>query len=353
MQTPLSIGLVKSIGSTSKKYQTSMDNFALHLKFNTAADLTEDLSGHSVMLLQSVSLVDGATRAKVFLTVNGTKFVICNLNSARNVTAKLGLRIAKEDGSVVISCSQGANVVVSGIIESDSCCDHDHHDHGEEVECSDSEAPMLIDNEEVQEEDDEEEEEEDDEDDEEDDEDDEEDDEEEEEDEDEEDESIPSEDEIVSAKPTPTKDVKKVTFNKSEQGPHTPVGSVAPVKPVLKKEVAPASRVGTTLSLPGGLKYTILKEGRGPVAAYGKRVHVRYVGCLASNGKQFDKGQIKFRLGAGEVIDGWDKGVKDMKVGESRRLLIPANLGYGKRGAPPAIPGNAALAFEVELIDLQ
>lgn len=89
------------------------------------------------------------------------------------------------------------------------------------------------------------------------------------------------------------------------------------------------------------------------MATSGRRVNVRYVGCLASNGRQFDKGQIRFRLGQGEVIKGWDMGVAGMRVREARRLLIPAHLGYGSRGAPPAIPGNAALAFEVELLDVQ
>lgn len=323
-----------------------MNNFALHLKFNTAADLTEALDGHSVMLLHSITLADGSSRAKVFLTVKGMKFAICSLNSARSSTAKVALRITKDDGEVIISCSQGGNVVVSGLIESDSCCDHDHgeHEHTDELTNGMELDSELEEDDDVAEEDEEEEEEEEDEEDEEEEDEEEEDDEEDEEDEEEDEEEVP-----VSSKATPTKDSKKVTFNQKEQGPHTPVGAVAPVKPVLKQ----TSTVGTTLSLPGGLKYTILREGRGPVAAYGKRVNVRYVGCLASNGKQFDKGTIKFRLGAGEVIEGWDKGVKDMRVGESRRLLIPAHLGYGQRGAPPAIPKNAALAFEVELLDLQ
>ena len=107
------------------------------------------------------------------------------------------------------------------------------------------------------------------------------------------------------------------------------------------------------MTLKGGLKYTITKEGAGPVAVNGKRVNVKYVGCLASNGRQFDKGQIRFRLGGGEVIKGWDMGVAGMRVREARRLLIPAHLGYGSRGAPPAIPPNATLAFEVELLDTQ
>ena len=325
-----------------------MSIFSLHIKFNAPANVSEELEGHSVMLLQSATLVDGTTRATVFLTVNGNKFVVCHLNSARSATAKIALRLSADDGEVVLSCSQGANVVISGMIEGDSCCAHEHDEnctHPEteltgdiegSVSNGEDEEMSVDDDEEIDE--DEEEEEED-----------------EEEEEVSEDES--EEEETVDVKATPTKDNKKVTFNKQEQGPHTPASPAAPLRPALKQPVAPAktaeqSRVGVTASLPGGLKYTILKEGRGPAAVYGKRVNVKYVGCLASNGKRFDKGQIRFKLGAGEVIEGWDKGVKDMRVGESRRILIPAHLGYGKRGAPPAIPGNAALAFEVELLDL-
>ena len=75
---------------------------------------------------------------------------------------------------------------------------------------------------------------------------------------------------------------------------------------------------------------------------------VKYCGKLLS-GKQFDAGDITFRLGAGEVIKGWDLGVAGMRVGAKRKLRIPPHLAYGKRGAPPTIPGNATLLFDVEL----
>eukprot|EP00927_Polykrikos_kofoidii_P014470 TRINITY_DN16332_c0_g1_i1.p1 TRINITY_DN16332_c0_g1~~TRINITY_DN16332_c0_g1_i1.p1 ORF type:complete len:374 (-),score=59.54 TRINITY_DN16332_c0_g1_i1:36-1073(-) len=107
-------------------------------------------------------------------------------------------------------------------------------------------------------------------------------------------------------------------------------------------------------ALPNGLQYDVLKDGpaSAPKASRGRRVQVRYEGRLASNGKRFDKGVIRFKLGAGEVIKGWDVGVDGMKVGERRRLFIPAKLGYGSRGAGPDIPPNAALAFEVELLNV-
>lgn len=111
----------------------------------------------------------------------------------------------------------------------------------------------------------------------------------------------------------------------------------------------PAKKQAT---LPGGLKYEVVKSiaSNAPTATRGKSVQVRYEGRLASNGKRFDKGQIRFRLGAGEVIKGWDLGVAGMKVGEKRKLLIPPALAYGPRGAPPDIPPNATLAFDVELL---
>jgi len=79
-------------------------------------------------------------------------------------------------------------------------------------------------------------------------------------------------------------------------------------------------------------------------------VQVGYEGRLVKSGSRFDKGIIKFRLGLGEVIRGWDEGVLGMLRGERRRLLVPAHLGYGSRGAPPAIPANADLVFDVELV---
>lgn len=113
-----------------------------------------------------------------------------------------------------------------------------------------------------------------------------------------------------------------------------------------------SARKATTL--PGGLKFEVQKAGasNAPTAGRGKTVQVRYEGRLAKNGKRFDKGTIRFRLGAGEVIKGWDLGVAGMKVGEQRKLLIPPQLAYGPRGAPPDIPPNAPLTFDVELLKI-
>lgn len=100
-----------------------------------------------------------------------------------------------------------------------------------------------------------------------------------------------------------------------------------------------------------------MKVGTGPRAKPGKTVAVRYLGRLLSNNKMFDsntKGApFKFRLGKGEVIKGWDLGVNGMQVGGVRKLTIPAKLAYGSSGAPPEIPPNADLVFEVKLLEVK
>lgn len=103
-----------------------------------------------------------------------------------------------------------------------------------------------------------------------------------------------------------------------------------------------------------GLTYMDEVVGTGEVAVAGKTATVHYTGWL-ENGKQFDssvdRGQpFSFRLGAGQVIKGWDEGVQGMKVGGKRKLTIPANLGYGARGAGGIIPPHATLIFDVELL---
>jgi len=100
-----------------------------------------------------------------------------------------------------------------------------------------------------------------------------------------------------------------------------------------------------------------VKEGAGAEAQAGKTVTVHYVGTL-TDGKKFDssrdRGQgFSFRLGAGQVIKGWDQGVAGMKVGGVRKLTIPPHLAYGERGFPGAIPPNSTLVFEVELLDVR
>lgn len=95
--------------------------------------------------------------------------------------------------------------------------------------------------------------------------------------------------------------------------------------------------------------------GEGDEAVPGKAVHVHYVGVAWSTGKQFDASwdrgdTFSFGLGAGQVIQGWDRGVVGMKVGGRRRLTIPAELGYGSRGAGGVIKGGETLVFVVDLL---
>jgi len=102
----------------------------------------------------------------------------------------------------------------------------------------------------------------------------------------------------------------------------------------------------------GGVTVEDTRVGTGPDVKKGKMMGMYYAGRLQSNNKQFDACQsgkpFKFRLGAGEVIKGWDTGIMGMKVGGKRKLTIPANLAYGSRGAPPDIPPNATLVFDIE-----
>jgi FK506-binding nuclear protein len=116
--------------------------------------------------------------------------------------------------------------------------------------------------------------------------------------------------------------------------------------PLAAEPSAAQNKVVTTQS---GVQFKEVRIGSGPVTRTGDKVSVQYVGRLVKGGKVFDKGTFPFNLGRGEVIKGWDIGVAGMQVGGSRSLMIPAALGYGARGAPPDIPPNADLAFDVTL----
>ena len=111
---------------------------------------------------------------------------------------------------------------------------------------------------------------------------------------------------------------------------------------------------------PSGLQYSDTIQGSGAEAVAGKRVKVHYTGWLYTDGSQgakFDSSKDRgtpfaFSLGAGMVIKGWDEGVQGMQVGGARTLIIPAELGYGVRGAGGVIPPNACLKFDVELLEV-
>lgn len=114
---------------------------------------------------------------------------------------------------------------------------------------------------------------------------------------------------------------------------------------------------GEVVTLENGLQIQDLKVGDGPEAKVGDTVAVHYTGWLTDGTKfdsSLDRGQpFAFALGQGMVIQGWDIGVQGMKIGGKRKLTIPSALGYGERGAGEAIPPNATLVFEVQLLAIQ
>jgi peptidylprolyl isomerase len=121
--------------------------------------------------------------------------------------------------------------------------------------------------------------------------------------------------------------------------------------------VVPPGKAATERAAEAKLEITDLVTGTGAVAETGKSVTVHYRGTLA-DGTEFDSSQkhgkpFTFHLGAREVIPGWDEGVKGMKVGGKRKLVIPPGMAYGERGAGGVIPPNATLTFEVELLKVE
>lgn len=110
---------------------------------------------------------------------------------------------------------------------------------------------------------------------------------------------------------------------------------------------------GEPVNTGSGLQYIEMEAGTGSEAAAGQTVNVHYTGWL-TDGRKFDSSRdrgepFSFRLGGGQVIRGWDEGVAGMRIGGRRRLIIPADLGYGSRGVGP-IPPGATLLFNVELL---
>lgn len=117
--------------------------------------------------------------------------------------------------------------------------------------------------------------------------------------------------------------------------------------------------VNGMITTDSGLQYRDIAVGTGAVAEPGNTVHVHYTGWLqnadGSRGRKFDSSRdrgepLSFPLGEGRVIKGWDEGVRGMKEGGQRRLVIPSALAYGARGAGGSIPPNSTLIFEVELV---
>ena len=119
---------------------------------------------------------------------------------------------------------------------------------------------------------------------------------------------------------------------------------------------APTKVTGDGVKTPSGLQYWDIKAGTGQEAKKGDHVKVHYTGWLTS-GKKFDSSvggkPFEFRIGNGDVIKGWEEGVVGMKVGGKRQLLIPPDLAYGSSGYPGAIPPNATLIFDIQLVAVQ
>ena len=115
----------------------------------------------------------------------------------------------------------------------------------------------------------------------------------------------------------------------------------------------PISSVVQWKEAPSGLKYAELVTGSGASPQEGQIAVVHFTGWLA-DGTQFDSSRTRkpfgFKVGSGQVIRGWDEGVRGMKVGGKRRLIIPGALGYGQRGVPGMIPPAATLTFDIELL---
>lgn len=118
-----------------------------------------------------------------------------------------------------------------------------------------------------------------------------------------------------------------------------------------------ARNYGNASRLPSGLLFVRREAGTGETARAGQQVVVHYDGRLL-DGRRFDSSYARsepftFRLGAGEVIPGWDEAFQHMRKGEKRTLIVPHWLAYGVNGRPPSIPPRATLVFEVELLDIR
>ncbi|MCJ1251644.1 peptidylprolyl isomerase fpr4 [Trapelia coarctata] len=151
---------------------------------------------------------------------------------------------------------------------------------------------------------------------------------------------------------------KKVQFAKNlEQGPSGPAASdksKAATNGTERKKDGDKEKAALGVKTVQGVKIDDKKLGTGPAATKGKKVSMRYIGKL-QDGKVFDsnkKGKpFSFKLGAGEVIKGWDIGVAGMSVGGERRITVPANLAYGKQ-SQPGIPPNSVLVFDLKLLEI-
>jgi len=168
--------------------------------------------------------------------------------------------------------------------------------------------------------------------------------------------------EVKTPKPegkTPKADKTPKQEVKTPKGEKTPKGDAAKTPKEVKTPKADAKLLKEKTDTPksvkklaGGMKIEDVKEGTGAEVKKGRKIGMYYAGRLQSNNKQFDsctQGKpFNFKLGVGEVIQGWDVGIQGMKVGGKRKLIIPPAMGYGSQGAPPDIPPNSTLVFDIE-----
>lgn len=138
-----------------------------------------------------------------------------------------------------------------------------------------------------------------------------------------------------------------------------PLQSTSPSATIAANAVPEASATPSASPIMNVTKLEIKDEkvGTGEAATVGKKVTVNYLGTLTDGTKfdsSYDRGTpFSFTLGAGEVIEGWDKGVVGMKIGGKRKLIIPSSMAYGDSGISGVIPGGATLVFEVELLKVE
>jgi len=263
----------------------------------------------------------------LFVRVEDQDYMLCSLNFGQNEQQSLNLVFSPGEEIVFHSVGNGP-IYLSGMYDVDEMLDDD------EDEEDDEELDAMDEDEEEEEEEENEEE-------------------------------LKAEAKKATAKKAEKKAEKKVekkvTIKEEKKAPakeEKKVEKKTPVKAEKKteKKAEPAATEKTPKkkTLQNGLVIEDITVGTGAKAKAGKRVGVRYIGRLAKNGKVFDqntKGAVfKFNLGKGEVIKGWDLGVNGMNVGGVRRLTIPSNLAYGSRGAPPDIPPNSTLIFDVKMM---